>query len=135
MIAPGLSKHLLHHYIQSLGGADCHLALLRDNADYGTDTRVFDGAGEIRAQGYAQGGKRLTNFSCGLDNGIAWANWSSPEWLNASIRASGAVIYAKNWGNLVVAVFAFEEEQASSNSLFRCKMPPPGADNAIIWLA
>ena len=135
MIVPGVGRQTLLGFMESLGKSDCHMALLRDGASIGPDTTAFDGSGEVRASGYAAGGKRLQGFSCGLDNGVAWAAWNTVEWMNATIKASGAVIYAKENGNRIVAVLDFGEEKASSQSLFRVKMPPPGADNAVFWLS
>lgn len=135
MIVPGLSKHLLLDFVRSLGDADCHFALLRSDAQLGPESGYFDGTGEIRAQGYAAGGKKLQNFACGLDNGIAWASWGNPEWLNASIKASGGVIYAKKQNNRIVTVLDFGEEKTSSQGLFRIRMPAPGPTNAVVWMA
>jgi hypothetical protein len=135
MIIPGVSKELLCDFIKSLGTADCHMALLSKDADYGPKSGRFDGSGEVRNQGYAQGGKKLQGFSHGLDDGIAWASWNNVEWMNASIKAHGAVIYAKAWDNRVITVIDFGEEKSSSQGLFRVKMPTPGSANAIFWLA
>jgi hypothetical protein len=135
MITPGVSKHLLYDFVASLGNADCHIALLTSGASYGPSSATFEGAGEIKAQGYATGGKRLNNFSCGLDDGIAWAAWGNAEWQNASIKACGAVIYEKANGNRIVTVLDFGDEQVSSQGLFRVRMPAPGASNAVFWLA
>lgn len=135
MIIGGVSKQLLHHIVRSLGDKDCHLALLSKDADLNCMTETFTGAGEIRATGYAAGGKKLQNFGCGLDEGIAWCSWSNVEWMNATIKASGAVVYAKGDGNRVVTVIDFGEEHSSSQGLFRMKLPAPGAKDAIFWLS
>lgn len=135
MILPGVSKQLLYYFVKMLGEADCHIALLTKQANIDPDTGVFDGTGEIKAQGYTTGGKRLSNFVCGLDDGIAWASWGNPEWTNATIRACGAVIYAKGMGNKIISVHTFPEEQTSSQGTFRVKMPPPGAAGAVFWLS
>ena len=133
-MTPGVGKHLLLDFVQSLGDANCHLALISDCDLCPTDA-TFTGQGEIRAQGYAAGGKKLQGFSSGLDDGIAWANWQNVEWQNASIRAAGAVIYAKDWGNRIITIVDFGEEQRSSQGMFRVKMPAPGPSNAVFWLA
>ena len=133
-MTPGVSKHILLQFIQSLNGADCHMALLKTGARIDADTFVFDGTGEAEGSGYAAGGKRLQGFSCGLDNGTAWAAWNSVDWMNASIKAKGAVIYAKAWGNKIVAVLEFDEEKSSSQALFRVRMPAPGSQGAIFGL-
>lgn len=135
MIQPGVSKHLLLYFVEELGEGDCHLALLSRNASMDCDVSTFTGQGEVVAQGYAAGGKRLQGFSCGLDDGIAWAAWNSVDWMNASIRACGAVIYQKAKGNRIVAVLDFGEEKVSSQGLFRVKLPAPGAKGAVFWLA
>lgn len=135
MIIPGVSKHVLLDFVRGLGDADCHMALLRSDCALCPNDAIFTGQGEIRAQGYAAGGKRLNNFACGLDDGIAWAAWSNPEWMNATIKANGSVIYAKNWGNRIVTVLDFGEEKSSSQGLFRVKMPAPGPSGAVFWLA
>jgi hypothetical protein len=135
MILPGVAKDLLLDFVKTLGTADCHMALLTKDADYSPQTSQFTGTGEVRCQGYTAGGKKLHGFASGLDDGIAWVNWGSPEWANATIKAHGAVIYAKGWGNRVVTVIDFGEEKSSSQGLFRVKMPAPGSANAIFWLA
>lgn len=135
MIVSGVSKHQLFDFVKSLGEGDCHMALLAKGANYNTNSDVFDGSGEVRAQGYVTGGKRLTNFGCGLDDGIAWASWGNVEWSNASIKAVGAVIYQKGKGNRIVTVLDFGDEQVSSQGMFRVRMPNPGAANAVFWLA
>ena len=135
MIISGVSKHILYDFVRSLGEKDCHLALLSKDATAHAMTEVFTGAGEIRATGYAAGGKKLQNFTHGLDDGVAWCSWSSVDWMNATIKACGAVIYAKGDGNRVVTVIDFGEEFSSSQGMFRAKMPPPGAKDAIFWLS
>lgn len=135
MITPGVSKHLLLDFVQSLGSKDCHMALLSDKASLDCNTAVFDGTGEIRAQGYAAGGKRLLGFSSGMENGIAWAAWNNVDWQNATIKATGAVIYSKADANRVITVISFGEEKSSSQGLFRVRMPAPGSTDAVFWLA
>lgn len=135
MIAGGVSKVLLLDFVKSLGEGDCHLALLSSDADCNCMSGVFTGQGEVKAQGYAAGGKRLNNFTCGLEDGVAWANWSHAEWMNATIKAHGAVIYQKARDNRIVTVLDFGSEQSSSQGLFRVKMPPPGVNGAVFWLS
>lgn len=134
MLQSGVGKHLLMDFVRSLGTADCHMALVTDSANLSPATETFEGQGEVRAQGYAAGGKRLNNFACGLDDGIAWASWSNVEWQNATIKASGAVIYDRATKR-VITVLDFGGEQSSSQGMFRVRMPPPGAANAVIWLS
>jgi hypothetical protein len=135
MIASGVSKHLLHDFVRSIGEGDCHIALLSKDAHCCPDDAVFTGQGEVRATGYGAGGKRLTGFSCGLEDGIAWIAFNNAEWMNATIKASGAVIYQKTKDNRIVTVLEFDEEKSSSQGLFRVKFPPPGAKDAIFWLS
>ena len=134
MIIGGVSKQLLHDFIRSLGSKDCHIALLTKEADYNAMSETFSGQGEIKATGYASGGKKLQGFVHGLDNGVAWCAWNNADWMNASIKAHGAVIYAKGDSNRVVTVLDFGAEHSSSQGLFRVKLPLPGAKDAIFWL-
>jgi hypothetical protein len=134
-MTPGVGKHLLLDFVQSLGDADCHIALLSESCDLCPTDATFTGKGEVRAQGYGAGGKKLQGFSSGLDDGIAWAAWQNAEWQNATIRACGAVIYAKGWGNRIITIVDFGEEQRSTQGMFRVKFPAPGPNNAVFWLA
>jgi len=135
-VVPGVAKTLLLDFVRSLGEDDCYMALLREGASFSPDTAVFTGEGEVQARGYVAGGKKMSGFACGLDEGIAWATWSNVEWMNASIKAIGAVIYARGRGNRVVSVFELDEPvKSSSQGLFRVKMPAPGAKDAVFWLA
>lgn len=134
-MTPGVSKALLLDFVDSLRDADCHMALVTRTSDISPQTPTFTGHGEVRAQGYAAGGKKLQGFACGLDDGIAWCSWSNVEWQNATIKADGYVIYAKAWGNRVITVGEFDEEKRSSQGMFRVRMPQPGPSNAIFWLA
>lgn len=135
MIVTGVSKQLLLDFVKSLGDGDCHIALLSKDASYSPQDGQFTGQGEVKATGYGAGGKRLTGFTYGLDNGVAWAAWSNAEWMNASIKASGAVIYQKGNDDRIVTVLEFDEEKSSSQGLFRVKFPPPGAKDAVFWLS
>lgn len=134
-MTPGVGKSLLLDFVDSLREADCHLALLTSKSDVSATTPVFDGSGEVRGQGYATGGKKLQNFACGLDDGIAWCAWANVEWQNATLKADGYVIYARGWGNRIITVGSFDEEMRSSQGMFRVRMPAPGPNNAIFWLA
>lgn len=135
MIIGGVCKQFLYDTVAALADADAYVALIGKDADIGPDSMVFSGQGEIKAQGYATGGKKLQNFSCGLDDGIAWAAWDQPSWMNATITADAAVIYLKGRGNRILTVLPFDEQKRSSQGLFRLKFPPPGPKNAVFWLA
>lgn len=109
------------------------LALYTASASLNPATETYTPQGEVAGGGYERGGKVLTGYQCGIDQGVAVLGWREPViWQNATITAHGALIYNASKGNRALVVIDFERPISSTDGPFRLLMPPVSAETALI---
>lgn len=98
------------------------------SANLGTDEVAPSG-------GYPSGGVILSGFSTSLQGTTAVLDFASPApFTNASISASGAVIYNASKSNSAVVVISFGMDITSTNGTFAITLPASGAATSLIRL-
>lgn len=102
----------------------------------GTPSASNLGTDEVAASGsYPIGGVVLTGFSTSVQGTSAVLDFASPDsFTNASISASGAIIYNASKSNSALVVISFGMNITSTNGTFSITMPPSGADTSLIRL-
>lgn len=109
------------------------IALYTARADLSPATTVYTAVGEVSGPGYVRGGQPLVGYRCGIDGGVAVMGWlEAPVWHNASLSASGALIYNASKGNRALVVVDFGQAVSSTNGDYRLLLPPPTAETALI---
>jgi len=81
-------------------------------------------SGEVVAVGYDQGGKILNSPTYGKYERGAWVNFSGKlVWQDATISASGGIIYNVRTGTVVTSI-TFDEVISSTNHEFVVELRP-----------
>lgn len=112
-------------YKLALYGRDAELSYLT--------TTEYTTAGEIRAPGYAAGGRVLQGLEIKLDGLTAVFGWTDdPVWKNATIETYGGLIYNASKGGRALVVADFAGKMVSTNGNFRVHMPPVDSLNASV---
>ena len=87
---------------------------------------------EASGTGYTAGGQILDSASITLSGDVAFVDFADEVFANATISATGCMIYNVSNGNAAIAVFDFGGTIASTNGDFTIVFPSPDASNAVI---
>lgn len=129
MINTGVTTALKMLLLEQIKGDTFKLALYAGKADIGPDTESYTAIGEITGLGYKAGGIALQNCRVHEMDGDACISWDSPTWPNATITASGFMIYDASRKNAAVFVGSWGAEYTSTNGPFRVNL----ADGQVIF--
>jgi hypothetical protein len=87
---------------------------------------------EASGTGYTAGGQILDSASITLSGDVAFVDFADEVFVNATISATGCMIYNVSNGNAAIAVFDFGGTISSTNGDFTIVFPTPDASNAVI---
>ena len=122
------------------GGDTFKIALFTDQATLGAATTDYNSTNEVaNGNGYATGGKALTNTGVGLTGTTAFTDFSDISWTSASFTANGCLIYntQANGGSgttEAVCSVAFGGNKTVSSGTFTVQFPNNDASSAILRL-
>ena len=111
------------------------------NDDYNKATTnysdVTGGSGNDEASGtnYSTGGNTLGSATISTDGTTAILDFADTTFSNATVSASGAIIYNSSQSNKAIAVISFGGTVASTAGDFTVSFPAADASNAIIRIA
>jgi hypothetical protein len=108
------------------------IALYTSAANLGASTGTYTATGEASGEGYTAGGKALTGYQASSASGVAFLDFDSPSWADATITARGALIYNATKGNRAVAAFDFGADITSTAATFSVEIPAPTSTTAVI---
>lgn len=131
-----------HNFTFSTGNV-FKLALFRATAlsanTYGAATTNYSnmtsGSDETTGTGYTAGGNTLVNVTPTTTGTTAFTDFADTTFANATITASGALIYNTSASNRAVAVLDFGGDKTSTAGDFTIIFPTDDATNAIIRIA
>jgi hypothetical protein len=134
--------------IHTFGTDTFKLALIKSgesgtyNATTANYSDVTGNSDEIGATGsgnnaYSSGGHTLTSVTVtgGTSASTAYVDFADITFTNATIDASGAIIYNASESNKAVCVIDFATTQSSDNGNFSVSFPAAGTSTAIIRVA
>ena len=122
------------------GGDTFKIALYTSSATLGAATTDYNSTNEVaNGNGYATGGKALTNTGVGLTGTTAFTDFSDISWTSASFTANGCLIYntQANGGSgttEAVCSVAFGGDKTVSSGTFTIQFPTNDASSAILRL-
>ena len=122
------------------GGDTFKIALYTSRATLGAATTDYNSTNEVaNGNGYATGGKALTNTGVGLTGTTAFTDFSDISWTSASFTANGCLIYntQANGGSgttEAVCSVAFGGDKTVSSGTFTIQFPTNDASSAILRL-
>jgi hypothetical protein len=90
---------------------------------------------EASGTGYTAGGNTLVNVTPTSSGTTAFTDFADTTWANATITASGALIYNSSASNKAVAVLNFGGDKTSTAGDFTIIFPTADATDAIIRIA
>ena len=131
-----------HNFTNGTGNT-FKIALFRATASivgtYGAATTnysdVTGNSDEASGSGYTAGGNTLTNVTPTSSGTTAFTDFDNTTWSNATITASGALIYNSSASNAAVAVLDFGGDKTSTAGDFTIVFPTADATDAIIRIA
>ncbi len=98
-------------------------------------TDVTGNTDEAAGSGYSAGGQTLDSAIITLDTGVAFVDFADETITNATLSASGAIIYNASKSNKAIAVFNFGTAVSSTNGDFTIIFPTADASNAVIRIS
>lgn len=122
------------------GGDTYKIALFRAQGSivgtFGAATTNYSdmGADEVTGIGYTAGGNTLTAVSPTSSGTTAFIDFADTVWSNATLTASGALIYNDTQGGTAVAVLDFGGDKTATAADFTIIFPAAAAATAIIRL-
>jgi hypothetical protein len=121
----------------NVGGHAFKMALYTAAASLDASTTDYTTADEVVGVGYTAGGLVLTNINPTFSGTTAFIDFNDVTWTEATITASGALIYNTTTDGgtgttNAVAVLDFGGVRTSTNGLFVVQMPVADASNAIV---
>lgn len=105
------------------------IALYTSYATLDENTTAYTTEHEITDAGYTAGGQVITP-SVGIDNGIAFLDFSDATWSGA-ITARGALIYKVGGGNTALFVLDFGSDKTSTTQ-FQVQFPVATSTSALV---
>ena len=117
------------------------LALIKsgESGTYGADTTnysdVTGNSDEASGTNYSTGGNTLCSATISTDGTTAILDFADTTFSNATVSASGAIIYNSSQSNKAIAVISFGGTVASTAGDFTVSFPAADASNAIIRIA
>lgn len=134
MITPGICQTFL---AESFAGVhrpedDYRIALFGATAELSSATQKFATLGEVSGAGYITGGQTLAGYSIVTDGAAVVLDFNDAIWRDASITASGALIYNATRGDRAVCVINFSGPVTSTNGDFTVTFPTPTAATGLI---
>lgn len=121
----------------NVGGHTFKMALYTAAASLDASTTDYTVADEVVGVGYTAGGLVLTNVNPTFSGTTAFIDFNDVTWTDATITASGALIYnttadGGTGTTNAVAVLDFGGVRTSTNGSFVVQMPVADASNAIV---
>jgi hypothetical protein len=98
-------------------------------------SNVTGNTDEASGTGYTTGGNTLASPVISLDGSVAIVDFADTVWTNATISASGAVIYNASKSNKAISVISFGGTVTSTAGDFTIQFPAAAAATAVIQLA
>jgi hypothetical protein len=119
MIESGISRSYKTELLRGIHSEndEYYMALYTDSANIGPQTQRYSSDGEVAADGYEKGGKRVGLNVSALGYG-AVLTLDEQVWENATITAGGSMIYNASKDGRAVAVMSFGENVSSVNGKF-----------------
>ena len=117
------------------------LALIKsgESGTYGAATTnysdVTGNSDEASGTNYSTGGNTLGSATISTSGTTAILDFADTTFSNATVSASGAIIYNSSDSNKAVAIIDFGSTQSSDAGTFTVTMPAPGTGTAIIRIA
>ena len=117
------------------------LALIKsgESGTYGAATTnysdVTGNSDETSGTNYSTGGNTLGSATISTDGTTAILDFADTTFSNATVSASGAIIYNSSQSNKAIAVISFGGTVASTAGDFTVSFPAADASNAIIRIA
>lgn len=127
MIQQAITTTFYVDRLEQMRSDEFRMALYDKSAELGFETMAYTPKGEVKARGYAAGGKVLTGARLirSGERGVA-ITWDSPVWPDSEIKAHGAMIYNATRGHIAIAVLDFQKEVTSTDAEFTVHIPPAG---------
>jgi len=114
---------------------DFKIALYGAQSKIGPETKIYTKEGEISGKGYVSGGIKLRGYKVGTIGKSAHITFDDLEIKNATLGASGAMIYNASKGNAALCVLKLDGDYNIYNGTFEIKFPKPTETSALILLA
>ena len=117
------------------------LALIKsgESGTYGAATTnysdVTGNSDEASGTNYSTGGNTLGSATISTDGTTAILDFADTTFSNATVSASGAIIYTSSQSNKAIAIISFGGTVASTAGDFTVSFPAADASNAIIRIA
>ena len=117
------------------------LALIKsgESGTYGAATTnysdVTGNSDEASGTNYSTGGNTLGSATISTSGTTAILDFADTTFSNATVSASGAIIYNSDQGNKAIAIISFGGTVASTAGDFTVSFPAADASNAIIRIA
>ena len=117
------------------------LALIKsgESGTYGAATTNYSdvtvNSDEASGTNYSTGGNTLGSATISTDGTTAILDFADTTFSNATVSASGAIIYNSSQSNKAIAVISFGGTVASTAGDFTVSFPAADASNAIIRIA
>ena len=117
------------------------LALIKsgESGTYGAATTnysdVTGNSDEASGTNYSTGGNTLGSATISTDGTTAILDFADTTFSNATVSASGAIIYNSSQSNKAIAIISFGGTVASTAGDFTVSFPAADASNAIIRIA
>lgn len=121
-----------------LSNSTYKIALFTDAVTLNSATTQYTSTNECaNGNGYTTGGQTLATYTCTLDTGTAYIDWSTdPNWPTSTISARGCMIYDDTAANNEsIGVWDFGATISSSNGTFTVTFPAPAAATGLIRIA